>query len=72
MELAHQLSDLPSDVGVDIMLFDGEEFVFEQGRDDYFLARIISQKSTNPSLGCYVSGGCPVGHGQGSRVADLL
>ena len=37
MELAHQLGDLPSDVGVDIVLFDGEEFVFEQGRDDYFL-----------------------------------
>lgn len=37
MELAHQLSVLPADVGVDIVLFDGEEFVFEQGRDDYFL-----------------------------------
>ena len=37
MELAHQLSDLPADVGVDIVLFDGEEFVFEQGRDDYFI-----------------------------------
>ena len=37
MELSHQLSDLPSDVGVDLVLFDGEEFVFEQGRDKYFL-----------------------------------
>ena len=37
MELAHQLTVLPADVGVDIVLFDGEEFVFEQGRDDYFL-----------------------------------
>lgn len=37
MELAHQLTVLPVDVGVDIVLFDGEEFVFEQGRDDYFL-----------------------------------
>lgn len=37
MELAHQFSILPADVGVDIVLFDGEEFVFEQGRDDYFL-----------------------------------
>ncbi len=37
MELANQLNDLPADVGVDIVLFDGEEFVFEQGRDDYFL-----------------------------------
>ncbi len=37
MELANQLNDLPPDVGVDIVLFDGEEFVFQQGRDDYFL-----------------------------------
>lgn len=37
MELAHQFTVLPADVGVDIVLFDGEEFVFEQGRDDYFL-----------------------------------
>jgi hypothetical protein len=37
MELANQMNDLPSDVGVDIVLFDGEEFVWEQGRDDYFL-----------------------------------
>ena len=37
MELANQMNDLPSDVGVDLVLFDGEEFVFEQGRDDYFL-----------------------------------
>ena len=37
MELAHQLDALPETIGVDIVLFDGEEFVFEQGRDDYFL-----------------------------------
>ncbi len=37
MELANQMSDLPSDIGVDLVLFDAEEFVFEQGRDDYFL-----------------------------------
>ena len=37
MELANQMNDLPADVGVDLVLFDGEEFVFEQGRDDYFL-----------------------------------
>ena len=36
-ELSHQLADLPSDVGIDIVLFDGEEFVWQQGRDDYFL-----------------------------------
>ncbi len=37
MELARHLSDLPDDVGVDIVLFDGEEFVWQQGRDEYFL-----------------------------------
>jgi glutaminyl-peptide cyclotransferase len=37
LEIAHQLSDLPVDVGVDMVLFDGEEFVWQQGRDKYFL-----------------------------------
>ncbi|GAA4473416.1 M28 family peptidase [Novipirellula rosea] len=37
MEMANQMKDLPADIGVDMVLFDGEEFVFEQGRDDYFL-----------------------------------
>ena len=37
MELSHQLNQLPSGVGVDIVLFDGEEFVWQQGRDEYFL-----------------------------------
>ena len=37
MELANQFDDLPSDVGVDLVLFDGEEFVWEEGRDNYFL-----------------------------------
>ncbi|MFK8111736.1 MAG: M28 family peptidase [Rubripirellula sp.] len=37
IEIAHQLGDLPADVGVDMVLFDGEEFVWQQGRDKYFL-----------------------------------
>tara|TARA_R110002049_G_scaffold4601_5_gene32119 strand:- start:171882 stop:173057 length:1176 start_codon:yes stop_codon:yes gene_type:complete len=37
MEMSHQMADLPSDVGVDMVLFDGEEFIWEQGRDEYFL-----------------------------------
>ncbi len=37
MEMAHQMNDLPDDVGVDMVLFDGEEFVWQQGRDEYFL-----------------------------------
>jgi hypothetical protein len=45
MELSHHLSDLPEDVGVDLVLFDGEEFVFEQGRDDYFLGSTYFARS---------------------------
>jgi hypothetical protein len=37
MELSHQFASLPDDVGVDVVLFDAEEFVFAEGRDDYFL-----------------------------------
>jgi hypothetical protein len=37
MELSHQMNDLPDDVGVDMVLFDGEEFIWQQGRDEYFL-----------------------------------
>jgi Peptidase family M28 len=37
MELAHVMSKLEGDVGVDFVLFDGEEFVYVEGRDAYFL-----------------------------------
>lgn len=37
MELSHQLAELPANVGVDIVLFDAEEFVFDEARDEYFL-----------------------------------
>jgi|GEM_PF-210586 len=37
MELSHHLRDLPSDVGVDLILFDGEELVYDSDRDPYFL-----------------------------------
>jgi hypothetical protein len=36
MELAHQMADLPGRLGVDFVLFDGEEFVFQEG-DPYFI-----------------------------------
>ncbi|CAN5489705.1 M28 family peptidase [soil metagenome] len=41
MEVAHHLKDLPTKIGVDIILFDGEEYIFERGRfygdgDDFF------------------------------------
>lgn len=35
MELARHMKDLPTGVGVDFVLFDGEEYVFAEG-DDYF------------------------------------
>ncbi len=53
VELAHQLDDLPSDVGVDLVLFDGEEFVWQQGRDDYFLGSSFfaeKYKSSPPAI----------------------
>ncbi|WP_197527067.1 M28 family peptidase [Pirellulimonas nuda] len=37
MELAHHMKDLPPDLAVDFCLFDGEELVFTEGRDPYFL-----------------------------------
>ncbi len=36
MEMAHYMKDLPTKVGVDFVLFDGEEYVFERNRDKYF------------------------------------
>jgi glutaminyl-peptide cyclotransferase len=35
MELAHHITDLKINVGVDFVFFDGEEYIFEKG-DDYF------------------------------------
>jgi hypothetical protein len=39
MELAHSMKDLPTEVGVDFVFFDAEEFVFTgpDGNDDYFI-----------------------------------
>lgn len=37
MELSHHFDQLPADVGVDIVLFDGEELVYKDPRDEYFL-----------------------------------
>ena len=54
MELSHQFDSLPSDIGVDIVLFDGEEFVWKQGRDDYFLGSTYfaeNYKSNPPAVG---------------------
>lgn len=36
MELAHHMKDLKTQVGVDFVLFDGEEYIWDSHRDDYF------------------------------------
>src|SRR5262249_45053629 len=36
MELAHHIKELNINVGVDFVLFDGEEYVFEPDNDKYF------------------------------------
>ena len=41
MELSHQLSELPEPLGIDVVLFDAEEFVFDEARDDYFLGSTL-------------------------------
>ena len=58
MEISHQFASLPADVGVDIVLFDGEEFVWKQGRDDYFLGSGFFAESykANPPAIPYQSG----------------
>ena len=39
MELAHQMKDIKTQVGVDFVFFDGEEFIFDRDRDAYFLGQ---------------------------------
>jgi hypothetical protein len=36
MELANHLKDLKTEVGIDFVLFDGEEYIFEPNSDKYF------------------------------------
>jgi hypothetical protein len=59
MELAHHMKDLPLTVGVDFVLFDGEEYIFdsrpmEQGGDLYFFGsehfskEYVRQRSNAP------------------------
>lgn len=58
IELAHHLHDLPTDVGVDLVLFDGEEFIWQKGRDDYFLgSKFFAEKySSSPPKNRYQAG----------------
>jgi hypothetical protein len=36
MELAHHMKDLKTEVGVDFVFFDGEEYIFDKKKDEYF------------------------------------
>jgi len=36
MELGHHVKDLKTNVGVDFVFFDGEEYIFDRDRDKYF------------------------------------
>ncbi|MEM8866245.1 MAG: M28 family peptidase [Planctomycetota bacterium] len=52
MELAHLMPELTGDVGVDLVMFDGEELVYQDPRDPYFLgsswfARQYKNRSAN-------------------------
>ena len=49
-EMAHHMAELKSNYGVDFILFDGEELVYEQNRDPYFLGSeyFAKQYVTNP------------------------
>jgi hypothetical protein len=52
MELAHLMPQLTGDVGVDFALFDGEELVYDDNRDPYFLgstwfARQYAERTAN-------------------------
>lgn len=36
MEMAHHLPSIKTPVGIDLVLFDGEEYIFERNQDEYF------------------------------------
>jgi Zn-dependent M28 family amino/carboxypeptidase len=37
MELGHHVKDLKTKVGIDLVIFDAEEYIFEPKRDEYFI-----------------------------------
>jgi glutaminyl-peptide cyclotransferase len=45
MELAHHMKDLKCQVGVDFVLFDGEEYIWDNRRDQYFFGSEHFSKS---------------------------
>lgn len=57
-ELAHHMRDLPGPLGVDFVLFDGEEFLFRRDSDDYFRGstHFAQQYRATPPAHRYVRG----------------
>jgi hypothetical protein len=59
MELAHQMKDLKTEVGVDFVLFDGEEYIFDPEPDhdkyffgsEYFARAYVKEKGKKQYLG---------------------
>lgn len=62
MEMSHHINDLPPTVGVDLVLFDGEELIYEPDRDTYFLGsthfaqQYVEQQSLTDARPAYVAG----------------
>jgi hypothetical protein len=58
MEMAHHIPPEASGMGVDFVLFDAEEYVFDDQRDDYFLGsrHFAQQYRRNPPSHRYVAG----------------
>ncbi len=50
MELAHHMKDFPGELGVDFLLVDGEELVYDENRDPYLLGStyFANQYRKNP------------------------
>ncbi len=58
MELGHHVAGLPLNYGLDFVLFDGEELVYDNDRDPYFLGStwFASQYRKRPPQHQYVAG----------------
>lgn len=71
-ELARHMPTLESPYGVDFVLFDAEEFVYDDARDKYFLgSEYFCASICQPSAGTQVQVGRVAGHGGGRGLADL-
>lgn len=58
MELAHHMKEMPLTVGVDFVIFDAEEYIFEPMRDHFFLGseHFAADYKKNPPAHKYYAG----------------